>query len=161
METDPVSETLCSSVFLEYRTIDKVQKPNSPECHIPSSEPFKVYVMASSSVHWRADCYLVTSYNIRPTVACVYHGVFIESLPRNGLHDPFFYCCVNVLLNNSCFCGSTVLAWSKYATIYKRFSVILISSVILIIFMTFQNIPFDRSEETHFCSLTNSLIFFR
>jgi hypothetical protein len=30
--------------FLEYRTLDKVQKPNSPECHIPSSEPFKVYM---------------------------------------------------------------------------------------------------------------------
>jgi hypothetical protein len=30
------------SVFLEYRTMGKVQKPNSPECHIPSSEPFKV-----------------------------------------------------------------------------------------------------------------------
>jgi hypothetical protein len=42
-ETDPVSETLCSSVFLEYRTMDKVQKPNSPECYIPSWEPFKVY----------------------------------------------------------------------------------------------------------------------
>jgi hypothetical protein len=28
---DPVSETLCSSTFLEYRTMDKVQKPNSPE----------------------------------------------------------------------------------------------------------------------------------
>jgi hypothetical protein len=40
----PVSETLCSSVFLEYRTMDKVQKPNSPECHIPWSEPFKVYL---------------------------------------------------------------------------------------------------------------------
>jgi hypothetical protein len=24
--------------------MDKVQKPNSPECHIPSSEPFKVYL---------------------------------------------------------------------------------------------------------------------
>jgi aminoglycoside phosphotransferase family enzyme len=30
-ETDPVSETLCSSVCLEYRTMDKVKKPNSPE----------------------------------------------------------------------------------------------------------------------------------
>jgi hypothetical protein len=30
-ETDPVSETLCSSVFLEYRTMDKVQKRNNPE----------------------------------------------------------------------------------------------------------------------------------
>jgi hypothetical protein len=26
--------------------MDKVQKPNSPECHIPSSEPFKVYILA-------------------------------------------------------------------------------------------------------------------
>jgi hypothetical protein len=33
-ETDPVSETLCSSVFLEYRTMDKVQKPSSPELAI-------------------------------------------------------------------------------------------------------------------------------
>jgi hypothetical protein len=30
---------------------------------------------------------------------------------------PFFYCCVRVLLNNGCFCGSAVLAWSKYATV--------------------------------------------
>jgi hypothetical protein len=44
MKTDPVSETLCSSVFLKYWMMDKVQKPNSPECHIPSSEPFKVYM---------------------------------------------------------------------------------------------------------------------
>jgi hypothetical protein len=29
--------------FLEYRTMNKVQKPSSPECYIPSSEPFKVY----------------------------------------------------------------------------------------------------------------------
>jgi hypothetical protein len=27
------------------------------------------------------------------------------------------YCCVRVLLGNGCFCASTVLAWSKYATI--------------------------------------------
>jgi hypothetical protein len=30
-ETDPVSETLCSFVFLEYRAMDKVQKPSNPE----------------------------------------------------------------------------------------------------------------------------------
>jgi hypothetical protein len=29
-ETDPVPETLCS---LEYRTVDKVQKPSNPECY--------------------------------------------------------------------------------------------------------------------------------
>jgi hypothetical protein len=40
-ETDPVSETLCS---LEYRTVDKVQKPSNPECHTPSSEPFRICV---------------------------------------------------------------------------------------------------------------------
>jgi hypothetical protein len=31
-----------------------------------------------------------------------------------------FYCCVRVLLSNGCFCGSTVLAWSKYATVLLR-----------------------------------------
>jgi hypothetical protein len=30
-ETDPVSETLCSSVFVEYWMMDRVQTPNSPE----------------------------------------------------------------------------------------------------------------------------------
>jgi hypothetical protein len=29
METDPVSEMLCSLVFLEYGTMDKVQKPSN------------------------------------------------------------------------------------------------------------------------------------
>jgi hypothetical protein len=40
-ETDPVSETLC---FLEYRTMEKVQKisVNSVQ-HTPSSESFQVY----------------------------------------------------------------------------------------------------------------------
>jgi hypothetical protein len=28
---------------LNHWTMDKVQKPSSPECHIPSSEPFKVF----------------------------------------------------------------------------------------------------------------------
>jgi hypothetical protein len=31
METGPVSEKLCSLVFLEYRTMDKVQKPGNPD----------------------------------------------------------------------------------------------------------------------------------
>jgi hypothetical protein len=30
-ETDSVSETLCSFVFLEYQRMDEVQKPNNPE----------------------------------------------------------------------------------------------------------------------------------
>jgi hypothetical protein len=29
METDPISETLCSLVFLEYRAMDTVQKPSN------------------------------------------------------------------------------------------------------------------------------------
>jgi hypothetical protein len=40
-ETDPVSETL---FYLERRTMDKVQKPNNPECYTPSSEPFRIYL---------------------------------------------------------------------------------------------------------------------
>jgi hypothetical protein len=35
----------CVLLFLEYRTMDKVQKPSSPERHVPSSEPFKVYLV--------------------------------------------------------------------------------------------------------------------
>jgi hypothetical protein len=42
-------------------------------------------------------------------------------LPRRcletGCITPLF-CCVHVLLRNGCFCGSTVLAWSKYGTVY-------------------------------------------
>jgi hypothetical protein len=38
-ETDPVSETSSS---LEYRRMDKVQKPSNPECYPPSSEPSRI-----------------------------------------------------------------------------------------------------------------------
>jgi hypothetical protein len=31
METDQVSETMCSSVFLQYHMIEKVQKPSKSE----------------------------------------------------------------------------------------------------------------------------------
>jgi hypothetical protein len=41
-ETDPVSETLFSS-YLEFRTMDKVQKPTHSECYTPSSEPVRFY----------------------------------------------------------------------------------------------------------------------
>jgi hypothetical protein len=40
-ETDPVSETLWF-LFVEIRTMDKVQKLNSNECYTPSSEPFRM-----------------------------------------------------------------------------------------------------------------------
>jgi hypothetical protein len=42
-ETDPVSETLCF-LFVEIRTMEKIQKLNSNECYIPSSEPFRMYL---------------------------------------------------------------------------------------------------------------------
>jgi hypothetical protein len=45
-ETDPVSETLCF-LFVEIRTMDKVQKLNSNECNTPSSEPFRMLVTAN------------------------------------------------------------------------------------------------------------------
>jgi hypothetical protein len=31
-ETNAVSETFCSFMFLEYRTMDQVQKRTNPEC---------------------------------------------------------------------------------------------------------------------------------
>jgi hypothetical protein len=47
MKTDPVSKTLRSLVFVEYRTMDKVQKRN----HIASSELFGFYY-DTSHVHY-------------------------------------------------------------------------------------------------------------
>jgi hypothetical protein len=43
------------------------------------------HVTATQLVHWRSDCCLATSYNIRPTIACANRGVFIEPLPSNVL----------------------------------------------------------------------------
>jgi hypothetical protein len=36
---------------------------------------------------------------------------------ETGCITPLIYICVCVLLSNGCFCGPTVLAWSKYATL--------------------------------------------
>jgi hypothetical protein len=53
--------------------------------------------------------------------------VILCSLPQKCLRSrclevgsmtPLSYCCVRVLLSNGGFCGSTDLAWSKYATLY-------------------------------------------
>jgi hypothetical protein len=57
-------------------------------------------------------CWSVTSFRLRECV-------FTESLPRSGLHNPFVPLLVLVLLRNGCFCGSTVIAWGKYATIFS------------------------------------------
>jgi hypothetical protein len=42
-----------------------------------------------------------------------------------GYISPLFYCCKPVLLSNDCSCGSTVLAWSKYATLLSDLSKVL------------------------------------
>jgi hypothetical protein len=34
MEADPISKMLCSSVFLEYHTVDKAQEFSNPEQNI-------------------------------------------------------------------------------------------------------------------------------
>jgi hypothetical protein len=47
-EADPVSETSCYLLILDFRTMDKVQKPVSSQCYIPSSEPFRIYTAESS-----------------------------------------------------------------------------------------------------------------
>jgi hypothetical protein len=44
-ETDPVSKTLCTLVFLEYRTKNKVRKPNNSEYYVPPSQPFSIYAL--------------------------------------------------------------------------------------------------------------------
>jgi hypothetical protein len=43
-------------------------------------------------VHWRKDCCLATSYNIRAIVTCAYRGVFIEPLPSNALNKSIILC---------------------------------------------------------------------
>jgi hypothetical protein len=48
-ETELVSETLCFLV-LEYRTMDKIQKPSNSEYYIESSEPFIYYSLRNEEV---------------------------------------------------------------------------------------------------------------
>jgi hypothetical protein len=43
------------------------------------------HVIPTQRVHWRADCCLAMSYNIRPIVACAYRGMFIEPISGNAL----------------------------------------------------------------------------
>jgi hypothetical protein len=43
LETVPASETFVFYSYLEYLTVDKVQKPSDSEWYTPSSEPFTIY----------------------------------------------------------------------------------------------------------------------
>jgi hypothetical protein len=74
-------------------------------------------VVPTQQVHWRADCDLITSYkhsSYWDTASIVARFiVFTGSLPSNNLTDAAILL-LRVFLG---FCGSTVLAWSKYATI--------------------------------------------
>jgi hypothetical protein len=54
-------------------------------------------------------CWVVTSLHLRGSV-------FTEPLPRSELHNPIVPL-LRACIRNGCFCGATVLAWSKYATI--------------------------------------------
>jgi hypothetical protein len=44
-EADPVSETSCYLIILNFRTMDRVQKPISSQCYIQSSGPFKIHIL--------------------------------------------------------------------------------------------------------------------
>jgi hypothetical protein len=55
-------------------------------------------------------CWSVTSLRQRGRV-------ITEPLSRRGLHNPVVPLSVCVLLRSGCFCGSTILAWGKYATL--------------------------------------------
>jgi hypothetical protein len=46
METTPVSE-ICSSLFLEYQMMERIQIPHSPEYYTPSSEHFNLLMLSS------------------------------------------------------------------------------------------------------------------
>jgi hypothetical protein len=66
-----------------------------------------------------------TSHVIANTVGLWRHCVCAEvCLPSRSLEagciTRLFHCCVRVLLRNGCFCGSAVVAWSKYATVYIK-----------------------------------------
>jgi hypothetical protein len=58
-ETDPLSETLCSLMFLEYQMMDKVRKLNILECYTLSSEPFRrnltAYILRSTLGQWNTE----------------------------------------------------------------------------------------------------------
>jgi hypothetical protein len=43
------------------------------------------HVRVISPAHWRFDCCLGTSFNIRPIVACAFRGVFIKPFHNNVL----------------------------------------------------------------------------
>jgi hypothetical protein len=36
--------------LLEFQTMDKVQKTSNPECHTPSSEPFRIYTFSVEGI---------------------------------------------------------------------------------------------------------------
>jgi hypothetical protein len=59
------------------------------------------------------------SHRVRSSHCWLFAG---KGLPNccleTGCITPSFYCYMRVLLSNSCLCGSTVIAWSKYATVY-------------------------------------------
>jgi hypothetical protein len=65
-ETGPIPEKFFSS-YLEFRTMDKVQKPNDYEYYTPSSEPFRFYfkINLKQYVNLRQICprgYAVKTY---------------------------------------------------------------------------------------------------
>jgi hypothetical protein len=51
-------------VHLEFRTMDKVQKPNINECYTPSSEPYRVYSYHNLWVDCLENMGASTSYNL-------------------------------------------------------------------------------------------------
>jgi hypothetical protein len=47
-----------SNMYLEFRTMDKVQKPSNSECHTASSEPFGLYYLTQQKIpetHFAGD----------------------------------------------------------------------------------------------------------
>jgi hypothetical protein len=78
-----------------------------------------------SPIHFRCGPSENTSHSRYPllcNVTAYTELCLLSTCLETGCITPLVYCCLCVLLSNGCFCGSTILAWSKYTTISTIFN---------------------------------------
>jgi hypothetical protein len=107
------------SITLEPRNSTK----NSPQlqadsCYIAAArtaEKTQLYCCVTQTT--RKTSHLIAKHCWEVTALRLRESVFTEPLPGSRLHNLVVPLLVCLLLRNGCFCGSTVLAWVKYATL--------------------------------------------
>jgi hypothetical protein len=63
----------CVFQFLEYWTMDKVQKPSNSECYTPSSEPLKIHSFSVKKGKWvNQYCNVGILYNMNTNSWCIF-----------------------------------------------------------------------------------------